>query len=334
MKNIQIMEHFKKRNWKKIDVSKGTLFYKENDYTQTDYIDTKRVRSRSEDFKDLYGMFMNITYKYFNERLNEIKQLYPISIYNAYKNNSFVSTGLEHYYNYLYKDSELPSNKSTITIQPSVRFKMNFFDMDKYNKNDKYDYSSIAFNNISIVDIYNKLDLIQRIELIIDYFSALKIHASRVTFIVEDTPRFKDNDVSYAVVKFFVDNLEVGDILSFNTKNGMLIEYGFGFERLFSRVVNKKYNELFLNNCNYSQDIVLGVNFLTLTCMFDEEDKTHGANSKINKVINSIMYSKDSYDINLIYDNYIYWKQNLKNSRYEKNFEEVTKEYLKLLKRK
>jgi len=326
-----IESHFSPRNWKIIKNEKGMLFYKKEPNSSDKIISQSKVIDKN--FPELFSQFEDITTNYFSSRMQNFKKLNSINIFKGYNNNSFVSTGLEYYYDYLYKDKPV-DDCGTMIIQPSIRFKLNFFNKDLYEKNDKYDYSSISFNNLSIVNKYKEFDIIYQIEVVIEYLSKLKIHASRVTFLIEDKVFEKDNNVSYRAIKFFVDNLEVGDILFFTTKEGYMIEYGFGFERLMSRIINKKYRDLFIKNNNYDQESLLGANFLTLMCLFDNNLKNRGAKSKINEVLNAVNEKKDIMDIGLIFDNYLYWKQIIDDPYSPNSFGEVTRKYIKMIRRK
>lgn len=331
-KTERAIDYFRNKNWKVKETDKGYVFYKNGTIIpMTDQIVIPKIKEINGTFNDLYLKFNEITCDFFKSKLPQLDILEPKNIYNGYANNSFVSTGLEYYYDYLYKDASL-EHSGTMIIQPSIRFKLDFFE-NKYGENDKYDYSSISFNNISIVGFFEEYDITQRIEDVLDYFSKLRIHASRVNFIIEKKIREKANDVSYFAIKFFVDNLEVGDILIFQTKRGYLIEYGFGFERLLSRIVNKKYRDLFIKDNQYDQTILLGVNFLTSLCMFDDSLKNRGAKSKTNEVVNAIKDHQDLTNIDLIYANYLYWKQILQNTCHQSNFDDISKRYLRLIRR-
>lgn len=328
-----IKQHFEEKNWIYDFNEKGIVFHKKSAFLPNGEIvisPSKRVINDS--FAVVFNQFFDITSKFAHDKIGNCKILNPINIYNAYKNNSFVSTGLEYYYNYLYNNGQISSDKSII-LQPSIRFKLDFFNNALYGNNNKYDFSSISFNNLSIVHFEEKLDIIKNIENVLDYLSMLKIHASRVNFVVETTVRQKENNVSYIAIKFFVDNLEVGDILFFNAKDRYLVEYGFGFERLLSRILNKKYCDLFISNNKYDIRALLASNFLTSLCMFDNRSCNHGAKSKINMVLKTFDKNNDIMDLSLVYENYLYWNQILQNTTYNANFDNVAKKYIKLLRR-
>ena len=330
---VNLQKYFESRNWKIKSNEKGLFFYKKGTIVpEEDKVVEPSIKKIDGKFSDLYERFSKITINHFSKRLSNFEKLQPKNIYDSYKNNSFVSTGLEYYYDYLYKD-RIIKPVSTLVIQPSIRFKLDFLNKKVYGNNDKYDFSSISFNNISIVTRSMDCDIIEKIEDVLDYFSKVRIHASRVNFVVENKIREKDNDVSYRAIKFFVDNLEVGDILTFKTKNGYLIEYGFGFERLMSRILNKKYRDLFIIDNKYEQETLLGVNFLTLLCMFDNSMQNRGARSKTNEVLNALYKKYDIMNIDLIYENYLYWNQILEESSYQSKFDEVAKKYVRLLRR-
>ena len=328
-----IKHHFEEKNWIYAINEKGTIFYKKTISLPTDEIIIKPSKKViNNPFNMVFNQFFDITMEFVQEKIGKCKILNPINIYNAYKNNSFVSTGLEYYYNYLYKNEPISSDKSII-LQPSLRFKLDFFNNNQFGYNNKYDFSSISFNNLSIVHFEKELDMIKNIENILDYFSMLKIYASRVNFVVENKIRQKENNISYNAIKFFVDNLEVGDILFFKIKNEYLVEYGFGFERLLSRILNKKYCDLFISDNKYDNKTLLSSNFFTVLCMFDNENCNHGAKSKINMVLKNMDGNNDIMDLDLVYKNYLFWNQILLNTTYNTNFENIAKKYIKLLRR-
>ena len=240
-----VKKYFENKNWIYEINDNGVRFYKNgtglNDSKQIVDFSTKKSQCS---FYESFDSFKSITIDYFSQVLSDLQILNPINIYSGYGQNSFVSTGLEYYYDYLYNGMVISRN-NTMVIQPSVRFKLNFFN-SAYGNNDVMDFSSIAFNNLSIVHFENELDRIVNIENVLSFLSRIGIHASRVNFVLEYKIRQKNNNVSYTAVKFFVDNLEIGDILFLETNGIYLVEYGFGVERLFSRVLNKKYCDLFI----------------------------------------------------------------------------------------
>ena len=330
-----IYNHFSKSNWDKCETETGTLFYKlgTNNCVERK-IECYNTKKESIPFKEAYQKFLSHTEDYFKNELNNLQRKKPINIYNGYNKNSFVSTGLEIYYPHLYNDARL-CDFNTYIIQPSVRFKLDFFSNLGYNENTKYDYSSIAFNNLSIVETRSDKKINDKIEIMIGYLSKIGIHASRVKFFVSKEIKEKENGVRYFTVKFFVDNLEIGDILFINTKNNnTLIEFGFGLERLLSRYVNRNYSNLFLEKSAYEQKSILYTNFLTAITFFDESSANRGAKSHINKVIDSMSANPDCFNINLIYENYLYWKEILSDTDYMCSFDKVTNKYINMTKKR
>lgn len=330
----EIEKYYKSKFWDKVEIDKGDIYFKRGYIlSNDDYVRNLAEKKHVYSFCDMYDSFINATEKFFQQKIPNLITLDPINIYNGYNKNSFVSTGLEYYYNYLYNNFDLGYN-NTIIVQPSIRFKLSFFDSNLYGHNDKYDYSSISFNNISIVNKESSSDLLEKIEIMLDYLSLLKIHASRVHFIVEKDIKYKDNNVSYVAVKFFVDNLEVSDVLLFKTLKGYLTEFGFGFERLISRIVNEKYDKIFMQNSECNHEALLGINFFIALCMFDESNRNRGAKSKINGVVKKLEGNNDIMNINLIHMNYLYWRKILGNTIYQNDFDSVTNKYLSLVKGK
>lgn len=328
----EVKKYFENKNWMCETNDVGIYFYKKG----TDLNNGKQIvdfsnKKRQCSFYESFDSFKSTTIDYFSQMINNLQILNPINIYNGYGQNSFVSTGLEYYYDFLYNDMNKPKN-NTMIIQPSVRFKLNFFDT-VYGNNDVMDFSSIAFNNLSVVHFEYELNRIMNIENILSFLSNLGIHASRVNFVLEYKIREKNNNVSYTAVKFFVDNLEIGDILFFQTNNIYLIEYGFGIERLFSRVLTKKYRDLFIvNGESFNTDEILAVNFLTLLNMFDGYNCNHGAKSKINLVLKSFDNVK-LLNLDLIFQNFKFWCKVLENTEYHVDFENVSQKYLKMVRR-
>lgn len=329
-----VKKYFENKNWIYEINDNGVRFYKNgtglNDSKQIVDFSTKKSQCS---FYESFDSFKSITIDYFSQVLSDLQILNPINIYSGYGQNSFVSTGLEYYYDYLYNGMVISRN-NTMVIQPSVRFKLNFFN-SAYGNNDVMDFSSIAFNNLSIVHFENELDRIVNIENVLSFLSRIGIHASRVNFVLEYKIRQKNNNVSYTAVKFFVDNLEIGDILFLDTNGIYLVEYGFGVERLFSRVLNKKYCDLFIENVKkYVNDEILAVNFLTLLNMFDNYNCNHGAKSKINFVLKTFNYNNVLLDLDLIFQNYEFWCKILEGTKYQVDFENVTQKYLKMVRRR
>ena len=67
--------------------------------------------------------------------------------------------------------------------------------------------------------------------------------------------------------------------------------------------------------------------------MFDNSMQNRGTRSKTNEVLNALYKKYDIMNINLIYENYLYLKQILKESRYQSKFDDVAKKYVRLLSR-
>ncbi len=67
--------------------------------------------------------------------------------------------------------------------------------------------------------------------------------------------------------------------------------------------------------------------------MFDNKNQNRGARSKANEVLRVLDGNDDIMNIDLIYDNYLYWNQILKGTQYQAEFDEVTKRYVKLFRR-
>lgn len=321
------ISYFASNDWEYVFTDKGVCFFKGNSLLHKDLI-IPNGKSRNISFIDKgYDIFKSKTVHFFEERIGFMKQLKPLNVYDGYGENAFVSTGFEYYYDYLYKNKMLFED-NTFVIQPVVRFKLDMLNESNYGHNNLYDYSGIAFNNLSIVDRLSNDNLIDKIEIMIDYLSMLGIYAKRINFVIEDKVRKKDNDVQYLAVKFFVDNLEIGDILQFKTNNGYLSEFGFGLERLYSRLVNQQYNKIILDDYDCGNSVILReCNFITLISMIDDSRISRGAKSRINRVIKSMCVDKEHKDIIMVFKNYLYWSKILEDSDYL-NFEKVTEKYL------
>ena len=152
-------QYFEKNNWSNFTNEKGVAFYKKNaELFCGDKINAFSKKNIEQPFEKSYSSFFEITKDYYKSLYTNLNVLDPINVFESYGNNSFVSTGLEVYYDYLYKNKEVDFD-STLIVQPSIRFKLNLLSNDLYGKNNKHDYSSIFFNNISIVNSSNNLDI-------------------------------------------------------------------------------------------------------------------------------------------------------------------------------
>ena len=70
-----------------------------------------------------------------------------------------------------------------------------------------------------------------------------------------------------------------------------------------------------------------------LVLTFDNSMQNRGARSKTNEVLNALYKKYDIMNIDLIYENYLYWNQILEESSYQSKFDDVAKKYVRLLRR-
>lgn len=329
IENIQndSISYFACKDWKYRFTDKGVCFFKGDSLLHDDIIVFRGKQRNISLVDEGYDIFKSKTVHFFEEKIGSMEELKPLNVYDGYGENAFVSTGFEYYYDYLYKNKMLFGD-NTFVIQPVVRFKLDMLNGSNYGHNSLYDYSSIAFNNLSIVDRSSNDYLIDKIEIMIDYLSMLGIYAKRINFVIEDKVRIKSNNVHYLAVKFFVDNLEIGDILQFETNNGYLSEFGFGFERLYSRLVNKQYNKIILDDYDFDNSVLLReCNFMSLISMIDNSKANRGAKSRINRVIKNMCVDKEHKDIGMVFKNYLFWNKIL-GDNIDLNFEKVAEKYL------
>lgn len=290
-------------------ISNAKTFFENNNWQWTEdeqFINfskadaSKKVFPRPNKFDicKLANQFKDKTYMFFEKEFAGLHYHSARDIFNAYEDNSFVGAGLEIYHNYFYTDKNLPKCPSII-FQPCIRMGNNLSDGQKSSS---YLYSSLSFLNVSVMDYLQK-DYVEYIDLMISYLSSFGIFASRITFSIDKEIINRNNLLHSLTTRFYVDGIEVSDVLAYEKSNGeTFIEFGIGFERLVSQVLQRKYAEIFEEQ---SHEYAILQNCLIFLSMSKLKNANRGAKSKISLIaktlkkfdnIDSYKHCKKHYD--------------------------------------
>ncbi len=244
----------------------------------------------------------------------------PLDILDSYKNNSFIGSGLDLYYPYFYDNIKMPHNPSLI-FQPVVRYsKEKLMGVTKYK-------SSISFVNVSYFKEFNN-NLFECINEVIDIYSKLGIHASNLKIKLNKKEYKYLNKEKHFIIKFYINGLEVSDILLIFCHHKTFIEYGFGIERMLMAIFNCQYENLFFNErTNYYHDDLIRINFISLLAFSNQKFKK-GSKSIYNKIKNELKLCPYKDSLKILKINYNYWKLVLNSSM---SFNKFLNNYAKLI---
>ncbi|UJW56459.1 hypothetical protein HXZ66_02985 [Bacillus sp. A116_S68] len=206
----------------------------------------------------------------------------PKQIWETHGDQIFVGSGLEYLYGFMYRGTPLP-RLPTFIFQPSIRLRTNI--QDHKGVNQMIDnFMSLAFTNLSIMKRINfSYQYVSSLDEIISMMSSIGVHASRVTFLVHNSLFTLKQFGSSFVIRIFVDGLEVGDHVALLGKDRqpIIVESGFGLERLTARVISCSYDKVFHSYySNGDSQLLLYMHALTLISMSNVPYSKYGAWAK------------------------------------------------------
>lgn len=297
-----------KNHWCISENAKSYIFVK-NNYQAT--CSFKQRLNIIESYQKIYNALTSLDYRVLYK---------PLDILDSYKNNSFIGSGLDLYYPYFYDNVKMPHNPSLI-FQPVVRYSK-----EKLTGTIKYK-SSISFVNVSYFKEFNN-NLFECINEVIDIYSKLGIHASNLKIKLNKKEYMYLNKEKHFIIKFYINEIEVSDILLIFCHHKTFIEYGFGIERMLMAIFNCQYENLFFNErTNYYHDDLIKINFISLLA-FSSQKFRKGSKIIYNKVKNELKLCSYKDSLKILEINYNYWKLVL-NSRM--SFNKFLTNYAKLI---
>jgi len=304
-------EFFVNKGWTVFDLHKRSLLFSKTDGGLKNIV-TKNTKTKAIDMSAVkaFKLFKDKTTCFFLSILGKLNELQPKNIFDGFGNNSFVGSGREVFQGHFYNNEPMPKTPSII-YQPSVRLRFDFIDIN-YDACDPFYYSSIAFTNVSIINIIkDEKDYVISVDNMISYLSSLGIYADRIKFVVSGDFVVLKN-TSLTPIIFYVDDLEVADVVFIHNSNTKqtFVEYGFSFERVAACVLKTNYIGLMAVSDHH---LAILSNFFVLLSASGYDRINKGAKSKLNNLREKLIkYSSyDSYS--LLRNFYDYWEAVDKN---------------------